>query len=203
MLKDVQRGTHPLHLWLFFYSIYLFLWLCRVLVEACGIFSLGMGTPGCGMWDLIPWPRIELHWEQSLNLRTAREVPSSVIFWCTYLLQGFPPAFGCTPFGLLFNAGLAGLPIWCNCVPHILTEHQHPSISVIIKDTTQVSSFMMIKRSPRPSSCPTVNPLLWTSRFCSSEFLSHSPACSAPSFGLLPRAHTPRSRLWYVSGQNS
>ena len=50
VLKDVQRGTHPLHLWLF-YSIYLFLWLCRVLVEACGIFSLGMGSPvvACGV----------------------------------------------------------------------------------------------------------------------------------------------------------
>ena len=31
----------------------LFIWLCCVLVAACGVFS-------CGMWDLIPWSGVEL-----------------------------------------------------------------------------------------------------------------------------------------------
>ena len=40
---------------------YLFLWLCRVLVAACGILDLycGMGTLSCRMWDLVPWPEIK------------------------------------------------------------------------------------------------------------------------------------------------
>ena len=46
---------------LFFLKNYLFIWLCWVLVAACGI-------PRCGMWDLAPQPRIKpsppfQHWE--------------------------------------------------------------------------------------------------------------------------------------------
>ena len=32
---------------------YLFMWLCQLLVAALGIFS-------CSLWDLVPWPGIEL-----------------------------------------------------------------------------------------------------------------------------------------------
>ena len=35
-----------------FKNFYLFIWLCWVLVVACGIFSWGM-------WNLIPWPGIK------------------------------------------------------------------------------------------------------------------------------------------------
>ena len=33
---------------------YLFIWLHRVLVEACGIFRCGIPTLSCRMWDLVP-----------------------------------------------------------------------------------------------------------------------------------------------------
>ena len=32
----------------------LFIWLCRVLVAACGVFSCGMRALNCSMWDLVP-----------------------------------------------------------------------------------------------------------------------------------------------------
>ena len=57
------------------------IWLHLVLVAACRIFSWGMQTLRCGMWDLVPWPGIEptpLAWgAQSLILThfTIREVP--------------------------------------------------------------------------------------------------------------------------------
>ena len=48
-----------------------------IFTGACGIFSWGM-------WDLVPWPRIELGtpWlgVQSLSLWTTREVPSFIFF---------------------------------------------------------------------------------------------------------------------------
>ena len=44
---------------LFLKNIYLFIWLCRVLVVARGIFSCGMRTLSFGMWDLAPGPGIE------------------------------------------------------------------------------------------------------------------------------------------------
>ena len=37
----------------------LFICLCWDLVEACRIFSCGMGTLGWDMWDLVPWPGVE------------------------------------------------------------------------------------------------------------------------------------------------
>ena len=53
--------TSPLYSFYFFFKKYLFIWLCWVLVAACGI-------PRCGMWDLAPQPRIKpsppfQHWE--------------------------------------------------------------------------------------------------------------------------------------------
>ena len=61
--------------------IYMYIWLHLVLVAACRIFSWGMQTLRCGMWDLVPWPGIEptpLPWgAQCLILThfTIREVP--------------------------------------------------------------------------------------------------------------------------------
>ena len=58
----------------------LFVWLHRVLVVACRIFSCGMWTLSCGMWDLVPWPGIKPGppalgaW--SLSHWTTREVPA-------------------------------------------------------------------------------------------------------------------------------
>ena len=58
---------------------YLFIWPHQVSVEAHGIFSCGMQTLSCGMWDLVPWPGIEPRppalGVQSLSYWTTREVP--------------------------------------------------------------------------------------------------------------------------------
>ena len=35
------------------------IWLCRVLVAACGIFGCSLWTLNCGMWYLVPWPGIK------------------------------------------------------------------------------------------------------------------------------------------------
>ena len=64
---------HYLDWVLFFnFNIYLFIWLHWVLIVAHGIFS-------CGMWDLVPWPGIELRspalGTQSLSHWTTRVVP--------------------------------------------------------------------------------------------------------------------------------
>ena len=61
---------------LFFKKI--FIWLHRVLVSACKIFSCCMWTLSCGMWDLVPWPGIKSGptalGVQSLNHWTTREI---------------------------------------------------------------------------------------------------------------------------------
>ena len=58
--------------------LYLFIWLCQVLVAKHGIFRCGMWTLSCGMWDLVPWPRIEPRpctlGTQSPSHRTTKEV---------------------------------------------------------------------------------------------------------------------------------
>ena len=41
----------------FFKNIYLATW--GLSFATCAIFSCGMWTPGCSMWDLVPWPGIE------------------------------------------------------------------------------------------------------------------------------------------------
>ena len=45
----------------FLKNVYLFIWLLPSLVAACKIFylSFGMQTLSWGLWDLVPWPRIE------------------------------------------------------------------------------------------------------------------------------------------------
>ena len=79
VLSFIILQSHPLlsnqPTCLFFFFkvfIYLFIWLCWVLVAACGIFS-------CGMWDLVPWqgiePRLPAMGVRSLGHWTTREVP--------------------------------------------------------------------------------------------------------------------------------
>ena len=38
-----------------------------IFIMACGIFSWGMQTLSCGLWDLVPWPGVEpLLWKQAV-----------------------------------------------------------------------------------------------------------------------------------------
>ena len=39
--------------------VFIFIWLYQVLFVACRIFSCGMQTLGCHIWDLVPWAGIE------------------------------------------------------------------------------------------------------------------------------------------------
>ena len=63
----------------FLKNTYSFIWLCWTLVAACRIFSCGMQTLSCGMWDLVPWsgsePGPPALGAQSLSNWTTREVP--------------------------------------------------------------------------------------------------------------------------------
>ena len=52
--------TFQLGIFLTFKNIYLFIWLCWVFVVAGRVLSCGMWTLSWGMWDLVPWPGIEL-----------------------------------------------------------------------------------------------------------------------------------------------
>ena len=59
----------------------LFIWLCQVLVETHEIFSCGIQTLSCCMWDLVPWPVIEPSLGvQSFSHWTTREV-QCVFLW--------------------------------------------------------------------------------------------------------------------------
>ena len=42
-----------------YFILYLFIRLCRVLVETRWIFSCGMLTPNCCMWGIVPWPGVK------------------------------------------------------------------------------------------------------------------------------------------------
>ena len=79
-----------LYSFFFFFNIYLFIWLHRVLVAARGVLVAARGILvaacgifSCGMWDLVPWPGIkpgppELG-ARSLSHWTTREVPSFTV----------------------------------------------------------------------------------------------------------------------------
>ena len=60
---------------------YLFIWQCRVLLVARGVFSCStQNLFGCSLWDLVPWPGIEPGSSElgtSLSHGTTREVPTS------------------------------------------------------------------------------------------------------------------------------
>ena len=66
-----SQGETPWCWWYFFFNIYIFIylftWLCQILVAAHGIFSLivarrifscSIQTLSRSMWGLVPWPRI-------------------------------------------------------------------------------------------------------------------------------------------------
>ena len=65
--------------------MYLFIWLQQVLVAAHGIFSCGVWTLSCSLWDLVPWPGIKpvppALGVQSLSHWITRQV--TVVFGCS------------------------------------------------------------------------------------------------------------------------
>ena len=70
---------------IFLFEKYLFTWLRRVLVAACGLLSCGMQTLTCGMRVgssslTRDEPRLPALGAQSLNHWTTREVPGNIIF---------------------------------------------------------------------------------------------------------------------------
>ena len=77
----------------FFFNIYLFIWLCQVLVVAHRIFSCVIWTLSCVMWNLVPWPGTEpgppALEMQSLSHWTTREVPRGSFSFKKYY-RGFP-----------------------------------------------------------------------------------------------------------------
>ena len=130
---------HILSLWHLHYLFGLFSFLFKlvclfglhwVLVAARGIFgasrifSFGMQTLGCGMWDLVPWPGIKprpLHWEGGV-LATGPPGKSRPIFFiptgAKQTCSSFPTLFhflissGCGRVCLLSN------PLCQVCRPH-------------------------------------------------------------------------------------
>ena len=87
-----------------FFKKYLFIYLAASGLS-CGIFSCGMRTLSCSMWDLVPWPGIEggppalgawrfNHW-------TTREVPVLLNFCLFSTVSGiqYPKRFGCWAVG--------------------------------------------------------------------------------------------------------
>ena len=104
-----------------------FIWLCRALVAARGIFSCrtqalfscGMWTLSCGMWDLVPWPGIE-------------PGPPALGAWCLSHCtnQGGP---GFLIFFYLFLFIFLKWPLWEACrilVPQTGIEPEPPVVEV-------------------------------------------------------------------------
>ena len=102
--QDQCQGAQCFVFFLFLLlNIYLFIWLCRVLVAACRLLSCGSLAPqlwhselsvvAC-MWDLVPWPGIELGppalGVQSLIRCDTRKVPvlfssrNFMVSWFTF-----------------------------------------------------------------------------------------------------------------------
>ena len=70
---------------------HLLVWLHWVLVVALEIFSFSTWTLSCGMWDLLPWPRVEpgplALGAQSLKHWTIRAVPTYCFFLMTRIFK--------------------------------------------------------------------------------------------------------------------
>ena len=70
------------------FFIYIFAWLCWVLVVPRKIFSCGMRPLCCGMWNLVPWPGIKSRppalGAQSLSQWTTRKVPIPVPYYLLF-----------------------------------------------------------------------------------------------------------------------
>ena len=66
------------------------MWLCQVLVATCRIFSCGLWTPICSMWDLVLWPGMEpgppALGARSLSHWTTSEFPLIVDLICVTLM---------------------------------------------------------------------------------------------------------------------
>ena len=98
---SISNTSHCMgHIDFFFFNIYLFIWLHRVLVAARGIFlaACRIFLAAC-MWDLVPWPGIKpgppALGARSLNHWTTREVPGPhrlffflIIYLFIYLFIG-------------------------------------------------------------------------------------------------------------------
>ena len=77
----VSRNLYSLY-----FKKYLFIWLYRVSVAACGIFSRGMRTLSCGVWGLVPQPGMEpgpLNWK----LRVLTIGPAGKLLHCILKLN--------------------------------------------------------------------------------------------------------------------
>ena len=97
-------------------AAFLFIWLHRVLVAAFKMFS-------CGMWDLVPWPRIEpgppalqvcisawmLHFNFQNRLQRGSTLSCSLLLW---MLMLYP---------------LSGIPLSS-------FSHIHPELLIILQD---------------------------------------------------------------------
>ena len=70
------------------FFIYIFVWLCWVLVVPHKIFSCGMRPLCWGMWNLVPWPSIKSRTPalgaQSLSQWTTRKVPIPVPYYLLF-----------------------------------------------------------------------------------------------------------------------
>ena len=92
LVFQILRAGGGQCVFMFFVFIHLFIYLAvPVLVVACGIFSCGMQSLSCGMWDLVLWPGIKpgppafRAW--SLSHWTTREVPGNVFLMCWLLFN--------------------------------------------------------------------------------------------------------------------
>ena len=118
--------------------IFLFLkttYLSRVLVAAWGIFSCGMWTIRCSMWDLVPWPGIEqgnpLHWERGvlagppgkwiwrggprlLGTRTSLSMGNHELNWLSLVRKGVGLVFGLRAVALAHSSHT--ISTWLNNV---------------------------------------------------------------------------------------
>ena len=78
-LKKKKTSDGSKYIYIFHF---LFIWLHQVLAAAWGIFSWGMQTLSCDLWDLVPWPGIE-PWTPALAAQC-------ISYWTTReVLEGF------------------------------------------------------------------------------------------------------------------
>ena len=71
--------------------IYFSMWLLWVFTAVCVFFRCSMQILSCSMWDLVPWPRIQLgplHWGMwSLSQWTTREVPNRLFLFQLFIMK--------------------------------------------------------------------------------------------------------------------
>ena len=116
--------TCLLNVCLFLIGLFLFIWLCQVLVLEHGIFNLH-----CDMWDLVPWPGVEPRSPAlgalSLSHWPPGESPVSLMF-IFYLISPYWPfsSLHVFPYELPYPLARAGdmgketAPVWQNSRRH-------------------------------------------------------------------------------------